>query len=64
MIHTEIDLLAEMVYGVVMLPLAVTVKELRYRGLTEEQITDVVSRAVLKGYTQYNSEVAQAEAGH
>ena len=64
MIHTETDLLTEMVYGVVLLPLAVTVKELRYRGLSETTIQDVISMAITKGFTQYDDEVKQSNAGH
>jgi len=53
-----------MVYGVVLLPLAVTVKELRYRGLSETTIQDVISMAITKGFTQYDDEVKQSNAGH
>lgn len=63
-IHTENDGMTELVYGLVLLPLAVTVKELRYRGLSETQVSDIISMAITKGFTQYAAEVAQSSAGH
>lgn len=60
----ENDVVFEMVYGVVLQPLTVAIKELRYRGFTETMLRDLVSVAVDKGLTAYEEERTKSNAGH
>ena len=48
----------------VLQPVAITAKELRYRGFTEAMVRDLFDVAVTKGLDAYIDEQEKARAGH